>query len=135
MDAQKLPAFVQRPANKASHILLANPHSFVLFGLLLNCPCGLLEFAVESRLKYAANMWAEADQTTIASSRDGDSCCPCDLCLVFQKIYMYTSVQRSRQRDADWCQKKVDVEAFYYLQCPASQMLMAITGRQLSKIA
>jgi hypothetical protein len=55
-DAQKLPAFVQRPVNNASHMLLANPHSFVLFGLLLNCNCELLEFAVESRLKYAVNM-------------------------------------------------------------------------------
>jgi hypothetical protein len=55
-DAQKLPTFVQRPASNASHILLANPHSFVLFSLLLNCTCELLEFAVESRLKYAANI-------------------------------------------------------------------------------
>jgi hypothetical protein len=73
-------------------------------------------------------VWPEADQTIVASSRDRDSCCPCNLRIDFQKIYMYTSIQRSRQRDADWCQK-VDVEAFYYLQWPASQMLMAITGR------
>jgi hypothetical protein len=44
-----------------SYILFANPHSYVLFDLLLNYTCELLEFAVKSRLKYTGSMLSGLD--------------------------------------------------------------------------
>jgi hypothetical protein len=50
----QMPAFGGRP--RLSYTLFANPHSCALFGLLLDYTCELLEFAVESRLKYTGSM-------------------------------------------------------------------------------